>query len=131
MKVVPGFIYNQVPIDCNASLDKELSVSKINLLKCVQNHKYSWLCSKVKNQRVRDREPSCIPLKKMLHWLNSIQKRTKCQKMLRKTLPFSSALHHIARNFKLKWNKDKTVSIVSIIRKLSNQQLHMYLHKEY
>ena len=41
MKVVPGSIFNQVPIDCNASLDKELSVSKINLLKCVQNHKYS------------------------------------------------------------------------------------------
>ena len=41
MKVVLGSIYNQVPIDCNASLDKELSVSKINLLKCVGNQKYS------------------------------------------------------------------------------------------
>ena len=49
-------------------------------------------------------------------------------KNAKKKLPFSSALHHIARNFKLKWNKDKTVSIVSIIRKLSNQQLHMYLY---
>ena len=49
-------------------------------------------------------------------------------KNAKKILPFSSALHHIARNFKLKWNKDKTVSIVSIIRKLSNQQLHMYLY---
>ena len=32
MKVVPGSIYNQVSIDCNASSDKELSVSQINLL---------------------------------------------------------------------------------------------------
>ena len=38
MKVVPGSIYNQVSIDCNASSDKELSVSQINLLKCVGNH---------------------------------------------------------------------------------------------
>ena len=58
MKVVPGSIYNQVSIDCNASSDKELSVSQINLLKCVGNHLYSRLCSKVKNRRVRDREPS-------------------------------------------------------------------------
>ena len=38
MKVVPGSIYNQVSIDCNSSSDKELSVSQINLLKCVGNH---------------------------------------------------------------------------------------------
>ena len=38
MKVVPGSIYNQVSIDCNASSDKELSVSQINLLKYVGNH---------------------------------------------------------------------------------------------
>lgn len=68
---------------------------------CVKNHRHSRLCSKIVTRRVRDREPSRVPLKKVIQSLNCKKLRKKRKKMLQKTVPVSSVLHSITANYKL------------------------------
>ena len=75
MRSVSGSSCENISSDCNTVVD-DVCISKIDMEnqstapECMQNSRHSRLCSRVVTQRVRDREPSRLSLKKLCIHLN-------------------------------------------------------------
>ena len=87
--------------DCKTCLGP-VDSRQSNLPQCFQNHRHSRLCYKVvtRRRRIKNREPSRIPLKKAIQALKRRKSKQKCKKMLSKAVPVSSIIHSIATNYK-------------------------------
>ena len=87
--------------DCKTCLGP-VDSRQSNLPQCFQNHRHSRLCYKVitRRRRIRNREPSRIPLKMVIQALKRRKSKQKCKKMLSKAVPVSSIIHSIATNYK-------------------------------
>ena len=78
----------------------KIDSDQYTILHCMQNHRHSRLCSEVVHHRVRDREPSRVPLRKVINLLKYRKLRKNCRKMIKKSVPVSSVLYSIATNYK-------------------------------
>ena len=99
----------QLCVILNATVSFILIVKHLNRVdscepkihQCVKNHRHSRLCSNVVTRRVRNREPSRVPLKKVMQSLKCKKLRQTRKEMLKKTVPVSSVLRSIAAHYKL------------------------------
>lgn len=101
-RAVPGSECHELTTHCNASVNRvnACNKSKLSRLSCTITPRHSRICSKRITRRVRDREPSRIPLGKIVHLLKMRKLRSKYKKVLRKIVPISSVLYSIATNYK-------------------------------
>ena len=104
--------------------DYEMCENQMHRYRCVQDHRHSRLCLNVRSRKVRNREPSRLPLRKSIGLLKCKKLRQKYKKIFRKTVPVSSHLHSYVRNYKYwhmkyVWRQDSFYSNFLISKKKS------------
>lgn len=104
----------------------------LNEVEQSQNLRYSRLCSKRTNRKLRDREPSRIN-RKIIRLLKCRKLRLKQKKMIKTLVPFLSVLYGIVTNYKFWKVRDlsKQDSFFSEYFKRANKYTipYIYLNK--